>query len=590
MAGTNVASHIYLKNLYIHHIKGQLGNGESTVNGAIPKRTGGIYFTVLDETNGNNSRFDDVLIDSCTIAYCENTGLAFDNEDNIYYPGAASSSIAADVTEYNNWFARRYTKIKISNNTIHHIGKNAMIIRCADSTGLIERNVCYETAVGTTGNTMFTARCKGTVFQYNEGYYNRSTTQSVDPGTIDGSMYDADYGSVGVIFQYSYSHDNSEGIYWGCNSRSLTVNTSGTPDPGDKGCTLRYCISKNDMGDLIFFNYPSAGNEIYNNVFYIKSGLKPNIIHESGTKEHGYNYYNNIVYNLSSSAGFALANSVGDRTQTRSLSNNVFYNVANIPAEMSHSPTMQTTDPQFLSLSSTVTLGINSLGGFKLKPTSPFIGTGKIIANNGGQDYYGTALPTTTPNRGVYEGPGTLVLPVVFSNFTLQSQDGQVALQWQTATEQNTQYFDIERSPNGTDFSSIGKQSAAGNSTLKTTYQFVDRLPFSGTNYYRLKQVDKNGAVQYSAIKILNSPRLLDFQVYPNPANNLLFIKTNLPSSLKWKGTILNVKGELVKEILFANKLTDPIHIEQISTGVYVLKIVDAITNTVVAQTPFLKL
>ena len=187
-----VCNHIYLKNLNIHHVKGQLGNGQGTINGAIPKRTGGIYFTVLDEATGVNSRFNDVLIDGCAINYCENTGLAFDNEDNVYYPGGNELAL---------WTARKFTNIKVSNNIIHHIGKNAMIIRCTDETGLIEYNTCYETAVGTTGNTMFSARAKGTVFKYNEGYFNRSTTQNVDPGNIDGSMYDPDYGSIGIIFQ-----------------------------------------------------------------------------------------------------------------------------------------------------------------------------------------------------------------------------------------------------------------------------------------------------------------------------------------------------------------------------------------------------
>ena len=59
------ANHIYLKNLDVHHIKGQLGSGSSSLNGAIPKRTGGIYFTVLGaiETTSKKSRFNDILID-----------------------------------------------------------------------------------------------------------------------------------------------------------------------------------------------------------------------------------------------------------------------------------------------------------------------------------------------------------------------------------------------------------------------------------------------------------------------------------------------------------------------------------------------
>jgi hypothetical protein len=388
-----VANHIYLKNLNIHHIKGQLGNGQNAINGAVPKRTCGIYFTVLNEASSSNSRFNDILIDGCDINYVENTGLAFDNEDNVYYPGG---------TELALWTARRFTNIKVSNNVIHHIGKNAMIIRCTDETGLIEYNTCYETAVGTTGNTMFSARAKGTVFQYNEGYFNRSTTQNVDPGNIDGSMYDPDYGSVGVIFQYSYSHDNSEGIYWGCNTRGLANNTSGTPDPEDVGCTLRYCVSQNDMGDLIFFNYPSAGNEIYNNVFYIKPGLSSKIIHESSSKNHTYNFYNNIIFDAGN-ATYAWGSGTG--VQTRNFKNNVFFG---IPAQTQIVDSqILTSDPLFVDPGKG-TIGINALlDGYKLQPTSPAIANGKIINPNGGLDFFGNLLNTTSaPNRGMYEGSG----------------------------------------------------------------------------------------------------------------------------------------------------------------------------------------
>lgn len=405
------ANHIYLKNLDIHHIKGQLGNGTTVWNGAIPKRTGGIFFTVLGNTElpSSKSRFNDVLIDGCNINYCENQGLALDNEWNVYYPGGQNSIVPADVTEYNNWYDRRYSNVKISNNVIHHIGKNAMIIRCTDETGLIERNVCYETAVGTTGNTMFTARAKGTVFQYNEGSFNRATTQRVDPGNIDGCMYDPDFGSVGIIFQYSYSHDNSDGIYWGCNTRGGANNTSGKADPGDVGCTLRYCISQNDNGTLVFFNYPSAGNEIYNNVFFVKSGLNTKVIHESSSKDHTYNFFNNIIFNQSSLTHYTFA-STGVGIQTRSLANNVFFGTTAINQPTGSSTIVatnsSTADPLFVDPGK-ATLGLSTLDGYKLLTNSPAIGAGRLIAANGGFDYYGNFVSATAlPNRGAYQGTG----------------------------------------------------------------------------------------------------------------------------------------------------------------------------------------
>ncbi len=403
------ANHIYLKNLNIHHVKGQLGNASTMVNGAIPKRTGGIYFDVLgnSEQSSSKSRFNDILIDSCSIGYCENIGLGFDNEWNIYYPGGQNSSVAADVTEYNNWYARRYSNVKVSHNTIHHIGKNAMIIRCTDSTGLIEYNVCYETALGSTGNTMFTARAKGTVFQYNEGYNNRATTQQIEPGNIDGSMYDPDYGSVGIIFQYSYSHDNSHGLYWGCNTRSQTTNTSGIPDPGDVGCVCRYNISQNDKGDLVYFNYPSAGNEIYNNVFYIKQGVSPTIIHENQGSNHTYHYYNNIVYNLCTSSSMYNFGGGSGATQTRTIQYNSFY--GQHPNDEPNDPYKIITNPLLVN-PGTATLGVNTADGYKLQSGSNEIGSGKTITDNGGLDYFGNAVSATAnPSRGVYE-PSALVV------------------------------------------------------------------------------------------------------------------------------------------------------------------------------------
>ena len=394
---SSVCNHIYLKNLYIHHIKGQLGNGSTAVNGGIPKRTGGIYFAVLNESSSSNSRFNDVLIDGCEVAYSENVGLAFDNEDNVYYPGG---------TELATWTARKFTNIKVSNNSIHHIGKNAMIIRCTDETGLIEHNVCYETALGTTGNTMFTARAKGTVFQFNEGYFNRATTQNVDPGSIDGSMYDPDFGSVGVIFQYSYSHDNSEGIYWGCNTRGSNNNTTGIPDPEDVGCTLRYCISQNDKGNLIFLNYSSAGNEIYNNIFYIKSGLNPTIILENSGNNHTYNFFNNIIYNLSNISSGASYN-FATTGQIRNFKNNIFYGTH--PSGEPQDSAKLTSNPLFVN-PGFGGIGINTLlDGYKLQPNSPAISSGKVVTNNGGFDFYGSTVTLTAiPNRGIYEGLGTL--------------------------------------------------------------------------------------------------------------------------------------------------------------------------------------
>ncbi len=575
------ANHLYLKNLNIHHIKGQLGSGSTTVNGAIPKRTGGIYFSVLgnSETTNSKSRFNDVLIDSCNINYCENTGISLDNEWNVYYPGG---------TELTDWYTRRFSNIKVSNNVIHHIGKNAMIIRCTDETGLIEHNVCYETAVGTTGNTMFTARARGTVFQYNEGYYNRSTTQNVDPGSIDGSMYDPDFGSIGIIFQYSYSHDNSEGIYWGCNTKGSANNTTGIPDPQDTGCILRYCVSQNDKGRLIFFNYSSAGNEIYNNVFYTKSGLSPQIIVENDGNSHTYNFYNNIIYNQSGSTTYAFGTGAG--VQTRTILNNVFY--GNHPSSEPADANKINTDPMLVNPGSgslTGTNGINSLSGYKLKTGSPALSSGRIINNNGGFDFFGSIIPSSAPNRGCYEGIGIGTVPVLITKFNLIKYLNYVNIQWTVQHEQNLHRYEIQRSNDGVHFITIATQYKGSSVNGSQEYFSTDYTPQKGINYYRIKSVDVDEKFIFSEIKKVEFETISSAIVFPNPAQKEITI--NFPSCNQFvsSASIKNVAGQSVIKNIQLNKVNTSINIDNLSKGMYFISIIDELSGKKLQELTFIK-
>jgi len=359
--------HVHLKNLDIHHVKGISDNGA---------RTAGILFrTISDDTR--DTRFDNILIEGCEIHHVQNQGIHFRT------PGERGAGFNYPDTP--DWERRKFTNVAIRNNIIHHISKNAILLRTIDG-GIVERNLCYETALDTTGNTIFTYGAKGTLFQYNEGYLNRS------PGG-DGSLYDADLGSPGTIWQYSYSHDNAHGLMWFI------------PDERDDNIILRYNVSQNDKGNLVRINFPFTSAYIYNNVFYIDSSLSPTIIREdSQSSVRTYHFYNNIIYNLSSTASY---NFVTGSNTTRIFSNNIFY--GHHPSNEPSDPFKITSDPLFVDPGKATT-GLNTVGGYKLKPGSPALGTGKLIANNGGRDYFGLPVSDTAlPNVGFYNGEGTTV-------------------------------------------------------------------------------------------------------------------------------------------------------------------------------------
>jgi hypothetical protein len=116
------------------------------------------------------------------------------------------------------------------------------------------------------------------------------------------------------------------------------------------------------------------------------------------------------------------------------------------------------------------------------------------------------------------------VLPVELLFFRAHAGPKEVNLSWATATEKDNEQFVIERSQvEVSDFKSIGSVKGNGTTTSEKQYRFVDRNPFTGTSYYRLKQVDFNGDITYSPVLAINVKASQDLLIlYPNPATNVL--------------------------------------------------------------------
>lgn len=95
-------------------------------------------------------------------------------------------------------------------------------------------------------------------------------------------------------------------------------------------------------------------------------------------------------------------------------------------------------------------------------------------------------------------------LPVSLTKFTARKSGTQAVLQWQTASEQNSRDFTIQRSPDGKNFTVIGVVASAGNSSNATDYTFTDQTPLDGANYYRLKQTDLDEKFTYSPLRLVN--------------------------------------------------------------------------------------
>ncbi|GAB2593457.1 hypothetical protein [Spirosoma areae] len=109
-------------------------------------------------------------------------------------------------------------------------------------------------------------------------------------------------------------------------------------------------------------------------------------------------------------------------------------------------------------------------------------------------------------------------MPVEFTSFEGKASVNRVQLSWATSWERNADRFEVERSQNATEFGAIGQVRAAGDATAKQAYGFTDEQALTGVNYYRLRQVDRDGSVQYSKIiAVTTRPEAPAIAVLGNP-------------------------------------------------------------------------
>ncbi len=164
-------------------------------------------------------------------------------------------------------------------------------------------------------------------------------------------------------------------------------------------------------------------------------------------------------------------------------------------------------------------------------------------------------------------------LPIELLSFTAKPKNKQVELNWQTATEINNDYFTIERSATGENFSPIAIVDGAGNSNNILNYIDFDNAPLFGISYYRLKQTDFDGNYSYSAVVSVNfiTNDFIVESIYPNPSHNDLNIQFNMTPNAAVI-SIYNTLGEcLLNET--SNSISVKINTSSFANGVYFISI-----------------
>lgn len=147
------------------------------------------------------------------------------------------------------------------------------------------------------------------------------------------------------------------------------------------------------------------------------------------------------------------------------------------------------------------------------------------------------------------------VLPVELTKFTASATKNNINLAWETASEHNNHFFEVQHATDGRNWRSIDRVfSQNGNAQYNQSYSFTDRRPAAGANYYRLRQVDTDGIFSFSSVVQARTGIQAEVHISPNPAGETtwLGLETNDPG-VDTRVQILDAYGRLLREWQFTD-------------------------------------
>lgn len=192
---------------------------------------------------------------------------------------------------------------------------------------------------------------------------------------------------------------------------------------------------------------------------------------------------------------------------------------------------------------------------------------------------------TTNAIRTFYTWKNTAVLPVDFISFNAVQKNDTALLNWSVANEINTKGYEIEKSINGFNYSSLDFVTANGK---LTNYTFTDKNLSEGTSYYRIKEVDNDGKYMYSSIQKIAYSKFA-WKIFGNPVNSNSSIQLMLDKPANISIQIISSNGNLIKTIqkgnLIAGDYSIPLNMDNVNAGMYLVRLMvddKAYTATVV--------
>jgi autotransporter-associated beta strand protein len=339
------------------------------------KESGGIVFSITASNLSVPSKWQNIVIEGNTIRNVIRSGILMQTmwvnkplDPNTYWAGLG------DYYPSEN--------IRIASNVVENVGGDG-IIPWGIKNGIIEYNLvrgANNNSLGQGHAGLWPYICEDVIMQFNEVCETKTA--------YDGMALDFDNSDQRCVYQYNYSHDNEGGFLNMC------------CDGNGNGNIARYNISQNDgciPGGRVFLvhGHGNHGYQVYNNTIFVSRNNPPMFEQGAASTGSDITFKNNIFINSGTGSFFAPGGCYFD--------NNIYHGNGHIAAD----PRKILADPMLVFPGSGAN-GLNSLNGYKLLAGSPALGSGLVVSSNGGLDYWGnTVSSTSAPNIGAYNGPAS---------------------------------------------------------------------------------------------------------------------------------------------------------------------------------------